>query len=147
MKWGVRRYQNKDGTLTSAGKKRQEREIANGDNKHKKPNPNKWVRDDIERTKRLTDASSNAVGQLKSINNKSRTKSRSRMNLDSMSDKELRDRINREFLEKQYNDLFAPQKTTKGREYASEILETTGNTLAVASSALGIALAIKELRG
>lgn len=29
MKWGVRRYQNKDGSLTAAGKKRQER-----DNKH-----------------------------------------------------------------------------------------------------------------
>ena len=27
MKWGVRRYQNKDGTLTPAGKKRYERDI------------------------------------------------------------------------------------------------------------------------
>lgn len=25
MKWGVRRYQNEDGTLTNAGKKRQEK--------------------------------------------------------------------------------------------------------------------------
>lgn len=28
MKWGVRRYQNKDGTLTPAGKKRYEQELA-----------------------------------------------------------------------------------------------------------------------
>ena len=27
MKWGVRRYQNKDGTLTAAGKRRYNREI------------------------------------------------------------------------------------------------------------------------
>ena len=27
MKWGVRRYQNKDGTLTEAGKKRDEKEV------------------------------------------------------------------------------------------------------------------------
>ena len=29
QKWGVRRYQNKDGTLTDAGKKRQAKEIKN----------------------------------------------------------------------------------------------------------------------
>lgn len=28
MKWGVRRYQNKDGTLTKAGKKRQQKDLA-----------------------------------------------------------------------------------------------------------------------
>ena len=28
MKWGVRRYQNKDGTLTEAGKKRYDRDVA-----------------------------------------------------------------------------------------------------------------------
>ena len=28
MKWGVRRYQNKDGSLTAAGKKRQQKELA-----------------------------------------------------------------------------------------------------------------------
>ena len=64
-----------------------------------------------------------------------------------MSDKELRDQINRAFLEKQYNDMFAPQKTSKGREYASQVLETAGSALTITSSALGVALAIKELRG
>ena len=28
MKWGVRRYQNSDGTLTSAGQKRYDRDVA-----------------------------------------------------------------------------------------------------------------------
>lgn len=27
MKWGIRRYQNKDGTLTPAGKKRSQRKL------------------------------------------------------------------------------------------------------------------------
>lgn len=27
MKWGIRRYQNKDGTLTAAGKKRYDRDV------------------------------------------------------------------------------------------------------------------------
>ena len=55
MKWGVRRYQNKDGTLTPAGKKRY------------------------------------------SNNSKSDVK--------SMSDQELRSKINRMTLEKRYIDL------------------------------------------
>lgn len=33
MKWGRRRYQNKDGTLTEAGKKKQAKEIAKADKK------------------------------------------------------------------------------------------------------------------
>lgn len=32
MKWGVRRYQNRDGTLTAAGKKRAEQYTNNGTN-------------------------------------------------------------------------------------------------------------------
>ena len=59
----------------------------------------------------------------------------------------MRDAINRAMLEKQYNDMFAPQNVSKGKEYASKILETAGTALAITSSALGVALAIKELKG
>jgi hypothetical protein len=67
-----------------------------------------------------------------------------------MTDQQLRDRINRANLERQYNDLFAPAEASRmarGKERAGNILETAGTVLAVGSSALGIALAIKELRG
>ncbi len=37
MKWGVRRYQNKDGTLTPAGRKRYERDIRTNLSKKKIP--------------------------------------------------------------------------------------------------------------
>lgn len=36
MKWGVRRYQNADGSLTEAGKKRAEKDAARADRKQKK---------------------------------------------------------------------------------------------------------------
>lgn len=36
MKWGVRRYQKKDGTLTNAGKKRYSDDKSDGDNNEKK---------------------------------------------------------------------------------------------------------------
>ena len=69
------------------------------------------------------------------------------MDLSNMTDQEMRNQINREILERQYNDMFNPRKESKGREYASRTLESAGNVLAITSSALGIALAIKELKG
>ena len=64
-----------------------------------------------------------------------------------MSDEQMRKEINRALLERQYNDMFAPQASTKGRETASRILETTGNVLAIGGSALTIALGIGKLMG
>lgn len=151
MKWGVRRYQNKDGSLTTAGQKRYERDQRENAGKKKgnrvaQADPKRWVKEDMERSKRLTDASSTMVNDLKNIN-KSQGKRRKNLDLSSMSDKELRDQINRAYLEKQYNDLFNPKEVSKGRQIVGNVLETGGSVLAVTGSALGIALAIKELRG
>lgn len=167
MKWGVRRYQNADGTLTNAGKKRYARDARekgydkyDGDAgvhyKSSKKNgredltvdAGRYVKEDITRTKRLTEETSRMTGELKRANDIGiRNKSNKPMDLSKMSDKELRDQINRAFLEKQYNDMFNQPQVSKGREHAGKVLETAGSVLAVTSSALGIALAIKELRG
>lgn len=154
MKWGVRRYQNKDGTLTAAGKKRMYREQFDMESKEKKEqrkytaDANRWVKEDMERSKRLADSSKQLTNDLKNANEKSiKNAKRKQMDLSQMSDKELRDQINRAFLEKQYNDMFNPPQVSKGREYAGKVLESAGTALAITSSALGVALAIKELRG
>lgn len=158
MKWGVRRYQNKDGSLTPAGKKRYDRDVRENNAKKKDnrinidgPDPKRWAKEDTSRAKNVVDSSSGMVRELKNIERSSRpTPKKQKMDLSNMTDQQLRDRINRANLEKQYNDLFgqteAP-KVSKGREVASNILETAGTVLAIGSSALGIALAIKELRG
>ena len=74
-------------------------------------------------------------------------KSRPRMNLNDMSDKELNDKINREILERRYNEIFSsPTKEEIGRQKISTILSTAGTIAGVASSALGIALLIKQLK-
>ena len=153
MKWGVRRYQNKDGTLTPAGQKRYDRDQRENAGKKKgkkvgQADPNRWVREDMERSKRLTDASAHMTNELKRINDKAiKDTPKVKMDLSEMSDQEMRAQINRALLERQYNEMFAPQQVSKGREHATKILETTGSVLAVTSSALGIALAIKELKG
>ena len=158
MKWGVRRYQNKDGTLTPAGRKRYERDIRTNLSKKKdsridtsKPDPNRWVKEDIERKKRVVDTSSNIVKQIQNIEKETRPRStKQRMDLSKMTDKEMRDRINRELLEIQYNKLFTPETTpsiSKGRDFTKKTLDVAGDALALTGSALAIALAIKELKG
>lgn len=153
MRWGVRRYQNSDGTLTDAGKRRYDRDQRENSGKKKgnkvgSADPNRWVKEDLTRSKRLTDESVQLTNKLRNLNDsqmKKRTKTT--MDLSSMTDKEMREQINRALLEKQYNDMFAPQKESRGREFVSNTLETAGSVLAIGSSALGIALAIKDLKG
>lgn len=167
MKWGVRRYQNADGSLTEAGKKRyardaREKEFSKYDEttgkyfKASKNNrrtdlevdANRYVKEDLQRTKSLTEASSRMTGDLKRVTEKSiKNTPKKTMDLSHMSDKEMRDQINRAFLEKQYNDMFAPQTSSKGKEMVQKSLDAAGDVLAVTASALSIALAIKELKG
>ena len=62
----------------------------------------------------------------------------------------MREQINRKLLERQYNQLFneaPPSQISRGREVLQKTLEVTGNVLTVASTAIGIAAAIKELKG
>lgn len=167
MKWGVRRYQNADGSLTKAGEKRytrdaREKEFSKYDEstgkyyKSSKKNGrsdldvdvNRYVKEDWERVKRLTDAGSTMSRNLKETNSKAmKNAPRKEMDLSNMTDKEMRDKINRAFLEKQYNDMFNPPQVSKGREYADKILDNVGTALTITGSALSIALAIKELTG
>ena len=96
MKWGVRRYQNKDGTLTSAGKKRY-RERSKTDESH----------EDYKR-----------AHTPKSIK--------------SMSDAELRNRLNRLQMERQYSQL-SSSNVSKGREYVQKIIKA-GTTVATVTT-------------
>lgn len=158
MKWGVRRYQNGDGTLTVQGKKRYDRDVR--DNLAKKkdsridtsnPDPKRWVKEDMERSKRTIDAGADLVREVKKLERESSPKStKPKMDLSKMTDKEMREQINRELLEQQYNKLFGKEmqpNVSKGREYVRNTLEVVGDVLTVGSSALAIALAIKELKG
>lgn len=81
MKWGVRRYQNKDGTRTAAGKKRESSS-----------------KSDVPAHEDYT----------KAHNSKS---------IKSMSDAELRNRLNRLQMEKQYSQLSSAD-VNRGKEYA-----------------------------
>ena len=162
MKWGVRRYQNKDGTRTTEGKKRTkektspmsddeliakvkrlslEKQYKNLRRETSKPSK-------MEKTKKVVDTTSNLINEAKKLNRETNSQQKTKLDLSNMTDQQLRDRINRTNLEKQYNDMFAPpEAVSKGKQYVSDILDVGGSVLAIGGSALGIALAIKELRG
>lgn len=166
MKWGVRRYQNKDGTLTDAGMKRYAYEADNkgykdydsdtgtyykkskkGNRDDLKFDASRYAKEDNERLKRVAEDSSRLSNELKKVNDKAiKNTPKTRLDLSDMTDKELRDQINRELLERQYNDVFNPPQISKGREFASKALEVAGDTLAVTGSALAVALSIQALR-
>ena len=158
QKWGIRRYQNKDGSLTSKGQARYDRDKRENAAKKKEnridlsePDPKRWVREDLERSKKTVDATDNLVKEMRKLEQNTTTKPVSkRMDLSQMSDKEMRERINRELLERQYNQLFAETpsaQVSKGREALRTTLEVAGSLLAIAGSSLSLALAIKELKG
>lgn len=159
MKWGVRRYQNKDGTLTSAGRKRYDKEkYKNSLRKHKDRlsdegvrDADRWVKEDLKTKQQAVKTGSDMVRELQKMERETSPKpTKERMDLSNMTDQELRQRINRELTERQYNDLFGKETkpaVSKGREYLRKTLNIAGDVLAIGSSSLGIALAIKELRG
>jgi hypothetical protein len=94
MKWGVRRYQNKDGSLTAAGKKR----LADDD--------------DSNESKKSTETSSSSTPAKKTIKD--------------LSDDELRARINRLQMERQYSDLvksLTPETKQKSSEFVNGYLK------------------------
>ncbi len=163
MKWGRRRYQNPDGSLTPEGKKRygsgksdlSEKSDAELAEVTKRSNLEKAYRratgedgNPLDKRKKLLDAAKNETDSLRELERRVPSKKPKKlMDLASMSDKDMRDAINRKLLEKQYRDMFDNVTVSRGRERLRTVLEVGGATIGVSSSALGIALAIKELRG
>ena len=155
MHWGIRRYQNPDGSYTEAGKKRYQKEVQRNHQKSKKnrvddtdlKDPDRWVKEDLSNAKQVADASRTMTNELKNLEQNTRSKKENpRLDLSNMSDKELRDRINRELLEQQYNNMFNKTDVSRGRENVQQALSLAGSVLGVASSALAIAIAIRELK-
>lgn len=140
QKWGVRRYQNEDGSLTSAGQARKNKV---NDSKHQ----DKVINNNLNKTKTILDSSSSIVSDGKKITdsiNKSSAYKKTK-NLSKMSDSELRERVNRMNLERQYSDLTASQ-VSRGRANVGAILDTAGAVLGIGASAVSIALAVREFK-
>lgn len=100
MKWGVRRYQNKDGSLTPAGKKRRDK-----------------LESELEKL---------GGGNKKSTEDGAITRTKS---ISEMSNKELQEYTTRMQLEKQYYDAkrnldsVTPKQVNKGKQFANKMFD------------------------
>lgn len=98
--------------------------------------------------KGVNDASNiarNANNISKSVGNMKNHK-QTQKDISEMTDAELKEAVKRMNMEQQYRELKSKQ-TANGQTYVRETLEIAGSTLAIASSAIGIAVAIKQLKG
>lgn len=153
----IKKYVKSDGSLTAAGERRYEEEkrrnrLKKKDNQVKDEtdllDPVLWDIQDTERRRGVVDASSRTISALKEANRDlPRTDVYKNIDLSKMSDSELRQRLTRLQTEAAYKNALANASTIKtGRDYLNDTLKYAGSALAITSSALGIALAIKELR-
>ena len=164
MKWGVRRYQNKDGSLTEVGKRRMSQQgkgkrVSFDEKGRLENNPSnlkraqssvhEQVSSDYRNASNALREGSNASRAASNISRRSDAKRRQKIeneiDVSKMSDKELREKINRMQMERTYKSLKAEEIDT-GRRRASEVLVTAGEVLAIGASAAAIAAAIHELK-
>ena len=96
MRWGVRRYQNKDGSLTPAGEKRKSESL-----------------------------------------HEDYIKAHTRKSKKSMSDAELRSRINRLEMERKYTQL-STERINKGKAYVNKSMKTLGSVAALTTTAITV---------
>lgn len=135
MKWGVRRYQNKDGTLTPAGKKRYNAEMERLKNeekilKNKEATRAKLAKledkqKEIDERKKALNGDSGKKTVTKKAGDESEPK---RKSVKDMSDEELSAVVRRAQLEKQYRDL-NPQQISAGKKFFNTFIVPTATNV------------------
>ena len=107
---------------------------------------------DLQKDKKKVDAANTIVNETRNINNNVSKKQSKKVQkqkmaeVKSMSDKELRERVNRLNMEQQYMRMSSEQMNV-GRANVNSVLNNVGTVVNVASSALAIAVAIQKLKG
>lgn len=140
MKWGVRRYQTKNGSLTPAGKKRYDKDMAKLQKERAKlmtkqknaaaakraqSNVEKLRRENEARRKKLEESKGeNPVSKtVKSAKTKAEVSTKPKRSVKDMSDEELRAAVNRARLEQQYLSTLPAPKVSKGRQFTNTVMK------------------------
>ena len=116
MKWGVRRYQNKNGSLTSAGKARRKLSFTKT-KKEPEKKPEKPQKSEAE-----------IKAERKQHVLKSRSAKELYKNADLFDDQELQKAYQRLQLEQNIKNL-VPKEVSKGKQFVNDTIEV-GNTVA-----------------
>lgn len=152
QKWGVRRYQNADGSLTPAGVKRYRNEAA--EIERQLNTKNGTTAEDYEKTLNRVKTVSTSVEGVRRINSDMRQikdptmERRIRKNASQMSDKELYEKVQRMNVEDNYTRMMMNrERLEQGESFVNKALDVSTVALRGATTALTIALLVKQLRG
>ena len=130
QKWGVRRFQNKDGSLTPAGAKR-------------------YSADDYKSALDKVNKADKALKDVKKMRNEAEVKTyekKIKYDLSKMSDKDLQQAVNRLNMEELYTQVMTQRhRLEQGEDKVNKILNAAGSVLTGAATALTIAAVMKEL--
>ena len=158
MKWGIRRFQNKDGSLTPAGKKRYDKEVAKLKAEKKKLRNEISVQKKADKLKQLEKERDVLKAQSKNLKKNSKTKTQEDKQAETIEQKrerllkstdakelyenralltknELDERINRIDTEAKLKSRIVVEKQKTGRdkfnERMSKATDTIGNAVAL----------------
>ena len=133
MKWGVRRYQNTDGSLTSEGRKRYSVVKAIKDYKTAST-----------RKKNLEKARAARIEKKKADEKRKKDLEAGKIPAKKMTDEELKARVARLQMEKSYNDLLKDRKSIeRGNRFLNKFLDSTIDKVADNSLADVVAQSLK----
>ena len=158
QRWGVRRYQNKDGSLTSYGKKRYAKELAKLEAEKKRVRQQEQtakkmkklddMRKDIDERKKalISDGTPEPTKQPKTQSTPQKRK------LSELSNEEIQAKIDRMNLENKYKtlaqeriDAVSKKEVSKGRKFAEEVVEKAGKNIATQTVAWGMGTATNKI--
>ena len=129
----------------AAEKREREEQQAKKDKEADKKKLQKEI-DTLNAGKTISNDSANIAREMANISSRRDVKV-PRMNLKGKTDAEMRSEINREILERQYDDYFntAKHKAIARRDRTTRFFQNVGSGITVAGSALSIAVAVKTL--
>lgn len=158
QRWGIRRYQNKDGSLTAYGKKRYAKELAKLEAEKKRVRQYEQtakkmsklddMRKDLDERKKAlkTDETPESTKQPKAQSAPQKRK------LSELSNEEIQAKIDRMNLENKYNtlaqeriDAVSKKEVSKGRKFTEEVLEKAGKNIATQAAAWAIGTGVNKL--
>lgn len=143
MRWGVRRYQNYDGSLTELGERRY------GGNSASRDAVYKQVATDYGNVKTASKDAANISRSASSIvrrnNQKKKIYTVTKQQAREMSDQEMRKQINRILLENQYREVTAINVDNSSSERVADIIDTIGDLVIIGGGIAGIASVIYRL--
>mgnify|MGYP003530397905 FL=1 len=152
QKWGVRRFQNPDGSLTPAGIRRYrknseqiERELSGAVKKQA-------TAEDYEKALKRTKSIGDDIDEVRKMNadfrksNDQKKKKRIRKSTEQLSDKELQQAVQRLNMEDNYTRMMMHREHLKqGESFVNKFLDTSATAVKGATTVLTIAVLMKEL--